>query len=172
MKSEPNSVITHTSKYFDNTSISESTEQSVNPAETNAPQTHTPVPEATSATASVSTNNSSYKESVKSSVPAAERQPADHSSSDTDSPICEQSSAPQQQSDDIPSVNNDNAINEDQLTDIKTGTHIEEVHKPLDSESESISNGAESYNLDNGNTAVLVYEDNRLKSGYILKSND
>lgn len=59
------------------------------------------------------------------------------------------------------------------VTAIQMGTHIADVHRALGVGSVSAgSTNTEICQLDNGNSAVLIYEDDRLKSGYILKGQE
>ncbi len=66
----------------------------------------------------------------------------------------------------------DNAIDTASATDIKIGTHIDDVHAAIGVEGYKDDSEIEKYELTDGNTAVFVYEDDRLKSGYILKNTD
>ena len=66
----------------------------------------------------------------------------------------------------------DNAIDTASATDIKIGTHIDDVHAAIGVEGYKNDSEIEKYELTDGNTAVFVYENDRLKSGYILKNTE
>lgn len=65
-------------------------------------------------------------------------------------------------------------VSKEEITNIEMGTHIEDVHKAIGVESQKNPNNADTeiYQLDDGNTAVLIYESDELKRGYILKDSD
>lgn len=65
-------------------------------------------------------------------------------------------------------------VDKEKLTDIEMGMHIEDIHKTVGVENRknSENSNTEMYQLDDGNTAVLVYENDELKRGYILKDSN